>query len=139
MHQNVPAAAANIGTILQYFPSNATGYTQSCDSFVIQNIKDSFQGFQDEYKLSLIRVKKSKLFIKLSNPGATFFLRLAVDSFKDLNKHRDEEGFTYACKAMIMCWLTLNKICLGRTQIKVCATKQKHLNEFGIPYNKDSV
>ena len=45
---------------------------------------------------------------RLPNPGKSFFLRLAADAINDVNAQRDENGLTYARKAMILCGLSLN-------------------------------
>lgn len=45
---------------------------------------------------------------KLINHGIVFFLRLAADSIRDVNRQRDEDGIPYARKAMISCGLAKN-------------------------------
>lgn len=108
MDEHVLDAAENIRTTLCYFPPNSTAYTQPCDSFVIQKIKDAWRRRWDEYKLSLIQSSKWTSAGKLPNPGKNFFLRLAADAVNDVNKQRDADGLSFARKAMIMCGLALN-------------------------------
>lgn len=38
---------------------------------------------------------------KLKNPGKGFFLKLAANSIREVNKQRDKNGVPYARKAMI--------------------------------------
>lgn len=44
----------------------------------------------------------------LPNPGKHFFLKLAADAVRDVNRQRDENRLTYVRKAMILCGLALN-------------------------------
>ena len=39
----------------------------------------------------------------LSNPGKSFFLRLAARAVRDVNNMQDKSGFSYAQKSMIGC------------------------------------
>lgn len=43
---------------------------------------------------------------KLKNPGKQYFLNLADECIKAVNEKRDENGLSYARKAMIMCGLS---------------------------------
>ena len=45
---------------------------------------------------------------KIANPGKSFFLKLAADAVRDVNRQRDGDGLTYARKAMILRGLALN-------------------------------
>ena len=45
---------------------------------------------------------------KIINPGKRFFLKLAVNCVRDVNRQRTSEGITYARKAMIRCGMSLN-------------------------------
>ena len=67
-----------------------------------------------------------------------YFLRLAADSVKDVNRMRDAEGLTYARKAMIMCGLALNTN--GKweeTQLKpeLQSIINRHRSIFDNPYS----
>jgi hypothetical protein len=42
------------------------------------------------------------------NPGYKFFLKLAAESVREVNKMRDKNGITYARKSMIRCGLSLD-------------------------------
>ena len=89
---------------------------QPCDSFVISKIKDAWSKRWNEKKIELVANeqwqnkpnKKGQFSGKLKNPGKTFFLKLAADSVRDVNMQRDENGLTYARKAMIRCGLSKN-------------------------------
>lgn len=45
---------------------------------------------------------------KLINPGKTFYLRLAADAVREVNRQHDEDGLSYVRKAIIRTGLTLN-------------------------------
>ena len=45
---------------------------------------------------------------KIINPGKRFFLKLAANCVRDVNRQRTSEGITYARKAMIRCGMSLN-------------------------------
>ena len=44
---------------------------------------------------------------KLTNPCKRFFLQLAANAIKDVNRFLDSNNMSYAKKAMIRCGLTL--------------------------------
>lgn len=44
----------------------------------------------------------------IQNPGKSFFLKLTVDSVRDVNLEQNENGLMYACKAMVMTAMALN-------------------------------
>lgn len=45
---------------------------------------------------------------KLLNPGNIFFLKLASNSVRDVNRQRDSDGVSYARKALIITVIALN-------------------------------
>jgi hypothetical protein len=45
---------------------------------------------------------------KLKNPGYKFFLTLAAESAREVNKLRDKNDITYARKSMTRCGLSLD-------------------------------
>ena len=45
---------------------------------------------------------------KIPNPGKSFFLRLAVSAINKVNKQRDNDGLSYARKAMKVTGMALN-------------------------------
>ena len=108
MMHHIREATSRIRTNLKYFCPNATELVQPCDSFVIEKIKCAWKKRWDEYKLNQINQNAWTTGGKLPNPGKSFFLRLASDSVRDVNLQRDENGLTYARKAMILCGLSLN-------------------------------
>lgn len=108
LDENILAAAEVLRTTINYFFPNATDLIQPCDSFIIQKIKDAWRKRWDEHKLSLLRNNAWTEGGRLPNPGKAFFLRLAAASVADVNAQRDENGISYARKAMIICGLALN-------------------------------
>ena len=45
---------------------------------------------------------------KVHNPGKSYFLQLAARCVRDVNRERDEDGISFARKAMIITGLALN-------------------------------
>lgn len=70
----------------------------------------------------------------LLNPGKSYFSKLAVAAVRDVNAQRDEDGLSYARKAMIRTGMALN--INGRweeTQLfprlqQIIATHRNHFN-----------
>ncbi|RLN69414.1 hypothetical protein BBJ28_00022260 [Nothophytophthora sp. Chile5] len=101
---------------LRFLPANATDLCQPADSFVIAKIKDVWRRLWNEKKIELIEDKawqnktrkNGESSGKLKNPGKYFFLGLASLAVQEVNAHRDENGLTYARKAMIRCGLSLD-------------------------------
>lgn len=103
------AALHDINTEIRYFPPNATHLVQPADSFVIQKIKQAWSTRWEAHKMSLIQSNEWKDGSgKLKNPGKRFFLKLAAQAVRDVNMQKDENGLTYARKAMIRTGLALN-------------------------------
>lgn len=111
---DLKGSLVDINTEVRFFPANATDLLQPADSFVIQKIKTAWRKRWEEHKAILIRAAvtsnsygtASGLF---KNPGKKFFLKLAAAAVRDVNKERDENGMTYARKAMIRCGLSKQK------------------------------
>lgn len=102
-------AAEKIRTTFRYFPPNSTHLIQPCDSFIIQKIKRAWTTRWEKFKMDMIREGKWKDNSgKLFNPGKLFFLRLAADAVRDVNRQRDSDGLSFARKAMIMTGMALN-------------------------------
>lgn len=98
-----------INTKIKYFPPNATHLVQPCDSFVIQKIKRAWSTEWETYKMQMIKLNKWKDSSgKIANPGKTYFLKLAAKCVRQVNQQRDEDGLTYARKAMIITGMALN-------------------------------
>ena len=105
-----------INTDVHFLPENATDLCQPADSFVISKIKDAWTTRWDKEKVDLIEGDQWKNNIrvdgswsgKLKNPGKSFFLKLAADSVRDVNRQTDVNGMNFARKAMIRCGLSLN-------------------------------
>ena len=108
LHEEIVAYAKDIMTTINFFFPNATDLIQPCDSFIIQKIKDAWRRRWDKYKPSLLRNNSWTKGGRLSNPGKAFFLRIAAEAVAVINSQRDENGLTYARKAMIMCGMALN-------------------------------
>ena len=103
------AALQKLKTSLRFLPPNATDLCQSCDSFVIQKLKDRWLALWDEKKSELLKSPEWNDGVgsgKLPNPGKQFFLQLAARVVRDVNCMRDENGLSYARKAMIRCGLS---------------------------------
>lgn len=124
-------AAENIRTDIRYFPPNATHLIQPCDSFIIQKIKRAWATRWEKYKMEMVQQNKWKDSSgKLLNPGKRFFLQLAADSVRDVNRQSDADGLSFARKAMIMTGLSLNtngrwEICQLTPELQRIATKHK--------------
>lgn len=102
-------ALHDINTEIRYFPKNATDLVQPCDSFIIQKIKLAWSTRWEAHKMSLIQSGMWRQSSgKLPNPGKRFFLRLAADAVRDVNAQRDENGLSFAYKAMIRTGMALN-------------------------------
>ena len=103
------SVCAAIDTEIRYFPPNTTHLVQPCDSFVIQKIKRAWSTHWEKYKMECIKKNKWKDSSgKLRNPGKTFFLQLAAKCVREVNLQRDENGLSFARKAMIITGLALN-------------------------------
>lgn len=100
-----------VNTEIRFFPPNATDLLQPADSFVIQKIKMAWTQRWEEYKarfLQSIEQLDGSYGTRngcIPNPGKRFFLKIAAQAVRDVNKQRDENGWTYARKAMIRCGL----------------------------------
>ena len=101
-------------TVLHKLPSNVTHLVQPADSFVIQKLKDAWRRHWDGYSLKAIEEgkwndkKNPRGSGNIINPGKRFFLKLAANCVRDVNRQRTSEGITYARKAMIRCGMSLN-------------------------------
>ena len=103
------SALLEINTELRHFSPNTTHLLQPCDSFIIQKIKVEWQTMWEEYKMNKIMKNQwSDSSGKILNPGKQFFLSLAKKATDRVNRQREENGITYARKAMIMRGLALN-------------------------------
>lgn len=110
MNDELAEILTNINTEIRYFPANATDLLQPADSFVIQKIKAAWTKRWEQYKAEFLRTvgdfgsfgTKSGA---IPNPGKPFFLKIAAQAVRDVNMQRDENGLTYARKAMIRCGL----------------------------------
>lgn len=109
----VTSLLTSINTELEKFPPQATDLVQPADSFVIQKIKDAWRRLWDKYKFEQIQKGNWKNGSNgegsgfLQNPGKEFFLKLAAESVREVNKQLDDNGMNYARKAMIRCGLSL--------------------------------
>ena len=102
-------ACDGINTKIKYLPPNATHLVQPCDSFVIQKIKRAWSTEWETYKMQMIKPNKWKDSSgKIANPGKTYFLKLAARSIRQVNQQRDDDGLTYARRAMIITGMALN-------------------------------
>jgi DDE superfamily endonuclease len=103
------AALAAINTDLRFLAPNSTHLAQPLDSFIIAAIKKHWSAAWEAKKLDMIKNNQVSLQSgKLLNPGKHFFLNLAAESVREVNKMRDKNGLMYARKAMIRCGLSLN-------------------------------
>ena len=96
---------------LRFLPPNSTDVCQPCDSFVIQKLKERWVALWDEKKATLLTSPEwveGRGSGKLPNPGKRFFLKLAATVVRDVNKMRDDNGISYARKAMLRCGLSLD-------------------------------
>lgn len=103
-------ALLEIRTELRFFPANATHLLQPADSFVIQKIKAAWCKRWDDYKMKKLSEDSASGSAfsksgKLVNPGKRFFLQLAANAVRDVNKQVDSEGMNFARKAMVRCGL----------------------------------
>lgn len=136
LNEEIVEAAEQIKTNIHYFPPNTTEFIQPCDALVIQMIKTAWKKRWDSYKLGLIQANAWEKNGKLPNPGKAFFLRLAADSVRDVNKLRNTDGITYARKAMIICGMALNingKWEEGQLKPELQNIIKKHRDEFEQP------
>ena len=98
---------------LRRLPANATDLCQPADSFLIQKIKEEWNDRWNKYKRKLIEDNQycnkprsdGAWSGKLKNPGKQYYLRLADECIKAVNEKTDENGISYARKAMIRCGL----------------------------------
>ena len=103
------AALLAINTSLRFLVPNSTHLAQPLDSFIIAALKKHWSAAWEAKKLDMIKNNQvSQRSGKLLNPGKHFFLKLAAESVREVNKMRDTNGLTYAHKAMIRCGLSLN-------------------------------
>lgn len=110
MTENLKAALDEISTEIRFFPANSTHLLQPADSFIIQKLKSAWNRTWEAHKLTMMRdVLDPETFDtasgKIPNPGQRFFLELAAKSVMEVNQQRDEDGLTFARKAMIRCGL----------------------------------
>lgn len=102
-------ALRDVNTEIRYFPPNTTHLLQPCDSFVIQKLKSCWNKHWEKYKMEMIEKGMWKDSTgKLLNPGKSFFLKLAARVVREVNHQRDENGITYARKAMILTGMALS-------------------------------
>lgn len=110
MEQDLQELLKRINTEIRYFPPNATDLLQPADSFIIQKIKDAWTKRWEQYKANFLRTVGNFGSFgtpsgTIPNPGKVFFLKIAAQAIRDVNLQRDENGLTYARKAMIRCGL----------------------------------
>ena len=107
-------ALRELNAVLRKLPANATDLCQPADSFIISKIKDVWKREWERKKIELIDDKKfsnkeradGQWSGKLKNPGKRYFLELAQRAVAEVNSQRDENGMSYARKAMIKCGLS---------------------------------
>ncbi|KAL3678629.1 hypothetical protein R1sor_021585 [Riccia sorocarpa] len=94
-HNQTPAVVAALGHIryvICEFPANATHLIQPADSFVISKIKDAWQRRWEEKKMDMILAGmwqgdgQAGTSGSLQNPQKPYFLALAAEAVKDVNK-----------------------------------------------------
>lgn len=114
-HKKTPTALAAMQkshTTLHLLPKNATDLFQPADSFIIQNIKTVWRRKWEEKKLQMIRDGKwvdwKNGSGKLTNPGKTFYLKLAAAVLREVERDRDAGNVSYVRKAMIGSGMALN-------------------------------
>jgi hypothetical protein len=97
-------------TKLRFFPPCTTDKLQPADSFVISKIKDAWMERWEEKKHEMIQNEQWSNEARSNGgwSGKLFFLKLAAESVRKVNSQRDENGLTYARKAMIRCGLALD-------------------------------
>lgn len=97
------AAANDINTQIRFFPPNRTDLIQPCNSYIVQKIKSACQKRWEKYEMELIQSGRWKdSSDRITNPGKSYFLRLAAYSVRDVNKQREADRLSYARKAMIL-------------------------------------
>lgn len=112
-NDDVEVALQRINTKLYKLPANATDLVQPADSFVIQKIKEVWRQKWDSYKLQCVKIGawkdggKCNGSGRLVNPGKRFFLQLASDAVRTVNRMKDSKGISYARKAMVMTGMSL--------------------------------
>lgn len=92
----VRAALFKINIVLQFFPKNATDLCQPADSFIIQRIKTVWRRKWGEKKLDMISKEQWVDWKagsgKLTSPRKKFYLKLAAEVFREVEKERDRNG-----------------------------------------------
>lgn len=105
-------ALRNSNTELRPLPKNATEICEPADSFVIQKVKTAWCGRWDTKRMGMVSESEwtdwKEGSGKLNSPGKRFFLELAADSVRDVEKQRDSDGIIYTRTAMIRCGLACN-------------------------------
>ena len=100
-------------TELRKLPLNTIDLLQPADSFVISKVKEAWRREWDKYKAGEIACGEwmgsgKGCSGKLKNPGKPFFLELGAKAVKYVNNRRDNNGLSYATKAMIRTVMVLN-------------------------------
>jgi DDE superfamily endonuclease len=89
------ASLAKIFTEIRLLPKNSTHLTQPADSFVIQKIKQAWQKGWDAKKVEMNKDGDWKSGTnssgRLKNPEYKFFLTIAAESVREVNKLRDKK------------------------------------------------
>ena len=127
-----------------FLPPNTIDMLQPLDSFVISKVKQYWRERWNAKKWDMIRNKEYQTSAggkrqgsgKLKNPGKTYFLQLAADCVKQVNKMRDEHGQRYTRKAMVICGLSKDYDGVWRTsqlQPKLQELIKKYPEEFDRP------
>lgn len=131
---------------LRFLPENATDLCQPADSFVISKLKQYWRAQWNLKKIELIRdnnwsdrVRADGTWSgKLQHPGKSYFLKLAADSVRAVNEQRDENGMTYARKAMIRCGLALDTDGIWRVE-QLFPHLQTIVNKYRANFDGDEV
>lgn len=74
----------------------------------------------------------------IKNPGKSFFLELTKKATDQVNRQRDENGITYARKAMIMCGLALNTNGLWEEK-QLTPKLQELIRKYRVHFNGEPV
>ena len=102
-------ALEKINAKIRKLPANSTHLCQPLDSFVIQKVKEVWRKEWEAEKLKFIEngdwSSGRNGSGKLNNPGKHFFLQLASKAVQKVNSMSDNNGVSYARKAMIRCGL----------------------------------
>lgn len=108
LYEGVLNVSQSIHVTFCYSPDIITDLVQPCKFFVIQKLGKAWRKRWAEEQRGLIEENALTDGGRLPNSGKSYFLQLAVDFIRDLNAELDQNGLTYARKAMILCGMDLN-------------------------------